>query len=135
MDEPCGEAMPTPESNSILVVEDETLVRMMIADDLRQAGFRIIEAANAEDALKVLHTSVAVDMVVTDIRMPGSLDGLDLARKIRVNWPNLKIVIVSSEHRSSLAAAPTDAVFGKPYRPTELIDRINQLLGQQNDQP
>jgi CheY-like chemotaxis protein len=135
MDEPCGEAMPTPEPYSILVVEDETLVRMMIADDLRDAGFKTIEAGNADDALKVLHAAVTVDMVVTDIRMPGSLDGLELARRIRADWPNLKIVIVSSEDYSTLAGAPTDAVFGKPYRPTELIDRINQLLGKQDDQP
>jgi CheY-like chemotaxis protein len=127
--------MPAPGPHSILVVEDEALIRMMIADDLRQAGFKIIEAANADDALKVLRTSVKVDMVLTDIRMPGSLDGLELARRVRTNWPKLKILIVSGEPRSTLAGAPADAFLGKLYRRTELIDCINQLLGKQNDQP
>lgn len=135
MDEPCGEAMPTPEPNSILVVEDEVLVRMMIADDLRQAGFRIFEASSAEDALKVLHTSIAVDMVLTDIRMPGRLDGLEFARQVRASWPDLKILIVSSEDRSRLVGASTDAFLGKPYLAAELIDRVNQLLGKQRDDP
>jgi CheY-like chemotaxis protein len=127
--------MPAPGPHSILVVEDEALIRMMIADDLRQAGFKIIEAANADDALKVLQTSVKVDMVLTDIRMPGSLDGLELARRVRANWPKLKILIVSGEPRSTLAGTPADAFLGKLYRRTELIDYINQLLGKQNDQP
>ena len=119
----------------ILVVEDEVLIRLMIADILMRAGFQVVQAASADEALKVLHSSVDVSLVLTDIRMPGSANGLELARRIRADWPALKIVIVSSEDMEKAADLPADAFIGKPFHPTDVVGTVKQLLGLQNDQP
>jgi len=135
LEESCCEATGVAASWRILVVEDEVLIRLMIADILMQAGFHVIQAASADEALKVLHSSVGVDLVMTDIRMPGSLDGLELARRVRANWPSLKVVILSSEYPDALANARADAWICKPFRPTDVVDHIKQLLGPRNDTP
>ena len=116
------------------VVEDEVLIRLWIADVLMEAGFQVVQAASADEALQVLHGSVEVDLVMTDIRMPGSLDGLELAGRVRANWPELKIVIVSSEYAATPSCVPADALISKPFRPTDVVDRVKQLLGPGNDQ-
>ena len=113
----------------ILVVEDEVLIRLMIADILMRAGFQVVQAASADEALKVLHSSVDVSLVLTDIRMPGSANGLELARRIRADWPALKIVIVSSEDLEKTADLPADAFIGKPFHPPDVVGRVKQLLG------
>lgn len=116
------------EGPTILVVEDEVLVRMMIADEVRQQGFRVIEAATADEALAVLRSAISVDLVLTDIQMPGSMDGLALAELVRSIWPGLKIIFATarSAHPSHMAAA--DAFFGKPYNPERVVQRIRDLL-------
>lgn len=95
----------------------------------------MIQAASADEALKVLQSSVEVDLVMTDIRMPGSLDGLELASRMRANWPALRIVIVSSDASSLRPDLPADAVVAKPFSPKEIVDLVKQLLGFQDDQP
>ena len=90
-------------------------------------------AATADEALKVLQSSVKIDLVMTDIHMPGSLDGLELASRVRANWPALKIVIVSSEYPVLIANSSADLHIGKPFYPTDLISRVKQLVGLQND--
>jgi two-component system, response regulator PdtaR len=121
--------------HSILVVEDEVLIRIMIADDLTAAGFNVIQAVTADEALKILYTSVEIDMVLTDVRMPGRLNGLDLARLVRMNWPNMKVIIVSADYHGAIADMPADAFFSKPYLTPDLIASINQLLAKTNDLP
>ena len=130
-EKPCKCAMAATVPHTILVVEDEVLIRLMLADDLIQAGFQVIQAANAEDALKILQSSVKIDLVLTDIQMPGSLDGLDLARRVRARWPGLKTLILSAQHAGPARSA-ADAFLSKPYRVAELIDCVNQLLGGPN---
>ena len=72
----------------ILVVEDDVLVRAMISDELRDRGHTVIEAANADEALAILSSPVRMDIVVTDMQMPGSIDGSELVRTIRGQWPH-----------------------------------------------
>lgn len=134
MQQASRDTMCAPASWKILVVEDEVLIRLWIADVLMEAGFQVVQAASADEALQVLHGSVEIDLVMTDIRMPGSLDGLELASRVRANWPELKIVIVSSEYAATPSYVPADALISKPFRPTDVVDRVKQLLGPGNDQ-
>lgn len=127
--------MCAPAPSTILVVEDEVLIRLLIADVLMGAGFQVIQAASADEALQVLESSIELDLVMTDIRMPGSLNGLELVNRVRSNWPALKIVILSGEHAPTLSGAPADAVIGKPFRPADVVGHVKQLLGPKNDQP
>lgn len=114
---------------TVLVVEDEVLVRLTLADALRDHGYGVIEAANADEAITVLHSYAHVDLVFTDIRMPGEVDGIGLARMVLDTYPNLKIVLASAY--SPALAMPSD-VHGfvrKPYNLGEVLQRIRDLIG------
>ena len=89
------------ESISVLVVEDELLVRMGIVDDLEEAGFKTVEAGSASDAIRVLETRSDIRVVFTDIEMPGTMDGLALSHYVRHRWPPTIIVISSGKRRPS----------------------------------
>jgi CheY-like chemotaxis protein len=81
---------------SILVVEDEVLVRMVLADQLREAGYRVVEARHADEALELLHhDALDVKAVITDIEMPGSMNGIELAGVIRAEYPWTKVILMS----------------------------------------
>jgi CheY-like chemotaxis protein len=115
-------------ASTILVVEDEVLIRLMMADELRVAGFEVIEAASADEALAVLNAAVQVDLLITDIRMPGSIDGERFAIMAHSTWPHLKIVIVSTHSPGFAASSVMDAFIGKPFDPVRLVERIRSLL-------
>jgi PleD family two-component response regulator len=83
------ELVSNPEPKRILVVEDEVLIRCLICDDLREAGFVVVEAENADEASSYLASGAPVDLIFSDVHMPGSMDGLDLARRIRNERPCL----------------------------------------------
>jgi CheY-like chemotaxis protein len=122
-----GQTDPQPAAQlAILLVEDDVLVRLATAEALRAAGLVVLEAANADEALMVLRRSTPIDAVVTDIRMPGAMDGLGLAATVRAKWPDLKIIMVSGESGGSSAVA--DAFFGKPVDPARLIHLLRQLV-------
>jgi CheY-like chemotaxis protein len=110
----------------ILVVEDEILIRLSMADDLRNAGFLVIEASNAEEALSVLTATPGISLVVTDIRMPGRLDGLQLAHWIRRYAPSIKVAIASATVEAGMEAF--DAVLSKPVLPADLLATVRRLL-------
>src|SRR5579872_3522066 len=81
----------------ILVVEDEALVRLAAVGMLEDAGFRIIEAANSEEALELLAMDSDVQLLFTDISMPGTIDGLPLARQVHDRWPHIGIIVASAK--------------------------------------
>ena len=112
---------------TILVVEDEVLIRMMVSEALRMRGLVVIEAATAEEALIVLQSDRPVDLLLSDVRLPGSMDGVALAAWVRANRPALKIVIASS-HAGTQPKGAVDAVFDKPYDLDEVGDCITNLL-------
>jgi len=112
---------------TVLLVEDEILVRIWTADELREAGFDVVEAANADEALSRLRDDGPVDLMMTDIRMPGSMDGLRLAKTVHAAWPSLKIVVASA-HVQAADSDTVDAFFGKPYDPAMVAARIRELL-------
>jgi len=122
------------EIETILVVEDEVLVRMVISDYLRDCGYRVIEAANADEALVVLEQhDLSVDAVLSDVEMPGAMDGFALARWIRQHRPGLDVVLVGSPDRAAAAAADlceAGPALAKPYEPHAVVDRIRRLLAE-----
>lgn len=122
----------SPPQQTVLVVEDEVLVRLVIAEYLRECGYRVHEAANADEAVAMLKSpDVSVDIVFSDLIMPGSMDGFGLARWIRAHRPEIDVVLTSGIDRSAeIAGTLCEAgpLLEKPYEPQRVVDRIKQLL-------
>ena len=116
---------------SILVVEDEAIIRFDVAEHLRDQGFAVLEASSGDEALEILQSGARVDLVFSDIQMPGSASGVDLARWILASAPHIAVILTSGADRAmdldpDLAAiAP---VQGKPYDPGALVRRIRAML-------
>lgn len=112
----------------VLVVEDEPLVRMVAAEGLYDAGFEVIEAESADDALDILAARDDVGVLFTDVNMPGSVDGAELARLVHDRWPELRIVITSGRDFVG-AGLPEDGRFvAKPYNPGEIARVIAAMM-------
>jgi DNA-binding NtrC family response regulator len=112
---------------AILVVEDEVLIRMTLAAMLRDEGFTVIEACDADEALVAL-AATSIDLLLTDVRMEGSMDGLDLAVQVRSTMPHLKIVVVSGHLAAVETHGVADAFVPKPYLAENLVERIKAIL-------
>jgi two-component system, response regulator PdtaR len=124
---PIRAAEKAGEVHTILVVEDEVLVRLMVAEQLRDADFHVVEAANADEALTVLQSTTDVALIVTDIRMPGSMDGLELAKAVRTAFPQIRIVLTSG-NVGQFTSGNHDAFVPKPYQPDKIVGLIKTLL-------
>ncbi|VTZ49851.1 Response regulator receiver protein [Methylocella tundrae] len=112
-----------------LVVEDEPLVRMLGVDVLESAGFVVIEACNADEALAVLARRSDISVVFTDVDMPGSLDGLDLAWRIHECWPGIGVVLTSGRYTIEPRLMPReDAFVPKPYAVSSLLAQIERVV-------
>jgi two-component sensor histidine kinase/CheY-like chemotaxis protein len=115
----------------VLVVEDEMLLRMRAVDIVEDAGFTPIEAANADEALAILESRSDVDLLFTDIQMPGSMDGLKLAHAVHGRWPSIRIILVSGKLTPTDSERPTDSrFFGKPLEVNQMIAEIQEMIGQ-----
>lgn len=116
----------SPSSVSVLVVEDDFLVRLCAADALSEAGFDVLQAASAPDALRILENG-PVDVVFTDINMAGAFDGAELARRVRRRWPDTAVVITSGRGRpdGDLGEA---RFLPKPYMPDSLPQHVQEVL-------
>jgi CheY-like chemotaxis protein len=123
--EALGAPVPADGRHTVLIVEDEVLIRLMIAEDLLQAGFNAVQCATADEAWTVLQSSLDIALVLTDVRMPGTFNGLTLAERIRSNFPHIKIVIGSGQVLGRTAA---DAVLAKPFTSQALVACVTQLL-------
>jgi CheY-like chemotaxis protein len=95
----------------VLVVEDEFLIRMQTADVIRDVGYEVIEASNAEEAIAILESRSDIRVVFTDVRMPGSMDGLKLAHAIRHRWPPVHIIATSGHHEVEKGHLPSGSLF------------------------
>jgi CheY-like chemotaxis protein len=118
------ELQPASPLARIVVVEDEVLTRMVLAEELRDAGYFVVEASNADDAMAYLQSGNQVDLVFSDIQLPGSMDGLELARRLRVERPSLPIILTSSRRSPEGVAI----FIAKPYRMERVISIISQAL-------
>lgn len=123
------EGMVAVTDRKVLIVEDETLVRILGAEALFDAGFEVLEADTADEAIKLLELETDVQVLFTDIRMPGSMDGLELARIVHERWPTIKLLLTSGDTWPSREAIPDDGRFlPKPYKLAALPDEILKLL-------
>jgi two-component system, response regulator PdtaR len=115
-------------SSVILMVEDEELLRACAAGELEDAGYKVVEAASADEALDVMKTRPDVRVLFTDVQMPGRLDGMDLARKIHERWPNVLLLITSGGRQPGQDDMPDHGHFlAKPYRVQEVVKEIKAL--------
>ena len=106
----------------ILVVEDELLIRVFVSDLLRDSGYDVIEAVDGDEALDVLNAGVAVDLVLSDVRMPGSTDGLALLKFVRDKLADLPVIITSGHLEPDVAlAAGASHFLAKPFKVEEAL--------------
>jgi CheY-like chemotaxis protein len=119
--------MPT-----ILMVEDEALVRMVMAEEFRLAGFRVIECSTADEAVDLLRAGMRFDLLFTDVRMPGERDGIALAEEARQLFPSLPVIIASA-HLAATDAANFDGFLAKPFAFDIAITLIKRLLEDRAD--
>jgi CheY-like chemotaxis protein len=115
-------------SPAVLLVEDDVLVRSVTAAYLRECGLDVIEARDAHEAIRVMEASVRVDIVFSDINMPGSIDGFGLARWVRRERPDLKIILTSGAGQGARSTDEDGPILAKPYDHAELERRIRALL-------
>jgi CheY-like chemotaxis protein len=114
----------------ILVVEDEFLLRLDSAETIEHAGFEVVQAANADDAIAILTARPDIHVVFTDVQMPGSMDGLKLARFVRDRWPPIRIIATSGHVMVGEDDLPTGSLFlPKPYRAPVLVSALRELTG------
>ena len=115
----------------ILLVEDEPLVRTLQVDILKEAEFWVLEAADADEAFEILKRRPDVRLVLTDVDMPGSLDGFEFARLVAQGWPEVGVLVISGKTAPSPGDIPPTAMFApKPLRPAALVEKIKGLLAQ-----
>jgi CheY-like chemotaxis protein len=106
-----------PARSVVLIVEDEVLIRLAVADALRGMGALVAEASNAAEALALVACGLRPDVLLTDVRMPGEIDGLQLARRLMAEEPSM-LVYVTSGHLAASSNHPADVTFlPKPYDP------------------
>jgi two-component sensor histidine kinase len=107
------------------------VLRMRAADIVEDAGFTPVEAVNADEALAILESRSDIDLLFTDIQMPGSMDGLKLAHAVHDRWPDIKIILVSGQVKPSDAERPADSrFFGKPLGVGQMITELQAMVGE-----
>ncbi len=112
----------------VLVVEDEPLLRMAGADMIENAGFDVVEAANATEAVRILETRPDIRIVFSDIDMPAGINGMRLAAIIRDRWPPIEIILVSGQFQPAAVDLPVRTVFfQKPYREAEIVAQLHKF--------
>src|SRR6476646_3338181 len=109
-----------PGNPTVLVVEDEVMVRFVVAEELREIGFTVIEASNADEALGVLATGMPIDVVVSDVVMPGSINGIELAKRVKAEFPHIGLLLTSGNYLESDVQGIAPLV-RKPYRIETLV--------------
>lgn len=106
------------------------VLRMRAVDIVEDAGFRAVEAVNADQAISILESRSDISLLFTDIQMPGSMDGLKLAHAVHDRWPGIKIILVSGQVNPSEAERPTDSrFFGKPLSVEQMITELQAMVG------
>lgn len=115
---------------TILVVEDEALIRLHGMDVLEDAGFTVLDAADADEALAVLAQQQGdVALMFSDINMPGTMDGIALANVVHRHWPGVRLLLTSANHQPGLGAMPVTSRFmPKPWRHEALVRTIRGML-------
>jgi CheY-like chemotaxis protein len=113
----------------ILIVEDEHLIRMDAADMIVAAGFDVVEAGNADEAIAILERRFDISVVFTDVQMPGSMDGLKLAAAVRDRWPPIKIVATSGLNIGESELPRGSRFLRKPYNTAQIVGTLRRVTG------
>lgn len=112
----------------VLVVDDEPVLLSLSMDVVDAAGLDAVGATNADEALRILESRTDIRIVFTDIRMPGSIDGIILARMISRRWPSVRMIVTSGGERPGLRTIPENArFFAKPYSTAQVIETLREL--------
>jgi CheY-like chemotaxis protein len=118
-----------PSKRVVLAVEDMLLVRMFISDVLTDEGFRVLEAGTAAEALTILQARPDVMAIVTDVEMPGGMNGYELAHVVKDQWPNIQIIISSGRAWPNAGDMPAGSIFlPKPVPTARLVDEVKKAV-------
>jgi two-component system, response regulator PdtaR len=116
-------------SAAVLIVEDEPLIRMGAVYQIEDAGFEVYEAASADAAIALLELHKEIRLIFTDVDMPGSMDGLNLAHYVRGRWPPVKIMVTSGHVKVDEEHLPAGALFiPKPYDVAEITQKVREMI-------
>jgi DNA-binding NtrC family response regulator len=112
---------------AVLIVDDDFLLRLNAADILVEAGFEVVEASDAASALALLQEAPRFQLICTDVQMPGELDGIDLALRVRERHPGMRVIIMSAQsgHGDRLPSVP---FLSKPFQASRLVDLARRAL-------
>ena len=120
---------PARPSAAVLIAEDEPLIRMGAVYLVEGAGFKVYEAGSADAAIALLELHKEIRLIVTDVDMPGSMDGLKLAHYVRGRWPPVKIIVTSGHVKVTEESLPVGALFmPKPYDPAEITHKVREMI-------
>jgi CheY-like chemotaxis protein len=123
-----------PHPLTVLVVEDEPLIRLVAVDTLEDAGFAAFEASDAGQAIALLKQHREIRILFTDVNMPGDMDGLGLAHYVRARWPEVKIVVTTGRGAVAEPDLPDgSALLPKPYRIAHLLGTLHELAAAESD--
>jgi CheY-like chemotaxis protein len=120
----------------VLVAEDEPFIRMIAAEELQNAGFEVIEAQHAAEAIELLKgMAESVRVLFTDVHMPGTMDGLGLAEYVHLHWPWIELLVTSGRDRLQTSDIPDDGKFiPKPYTPQQMAEKVRALAARKPTQ-
>lgn len=122
-------------TKTILVVEDEVLVLTLIAEALRDEGYSVIETLNCAEALAVLRGSLQIDLLLTDQRIPGDMDGAALVRTVRTEFPLVKLLMTASEGPEDSIRELLDGFLAKPFVPHQLTSLVCAVVAPRLNAP
>ena len=112
---------------SVLVVEDEPLILDIVADELTDAGFNVLQATNGEEAVTILDDTASIDLLLTDIRLPGRVDGWGVAEHARECFPTIPVIYVTGYSGEPVRQVPDSILIMKPYRPSAVVKAAQGL--------
>jgi two-component system, response regulator PdtaR len=116
----------SPSHALILVVDDDVLERMAASDMFLDAGYRVLEAGNADEALRFFETDSDIRLLFSDVSMPGSMSGSDLAQQVAERWPTVGIIMASGRPRPN--KLPSSMLFhDKPYEPAAVLRQAREM--------
>ncbi|MBU2359158.1 MAG: response regulator [Alphaproteobacteria bacterium] len=116
---------------AVLIVEDEPLIRMDAVDMVKDAGFKTHEASSADQAILLMDEHSDIGILFTDIEMPGTMNGVELATYVRDRWPPVRIILVSGAIGLNENEFPEGALFfSKPYLISQITESLNKMIHQ-----
>jgi CheY-like chemotaxis protein len=117
----------SPSHAAVLVVEDDVFERMGASDMFMDAGYRVLEARSADEALQLFETDADIGLLFTDVTMPGSMSGADLVRHVAARWPGIGIILASGRPRPD-RLPPSMLFHAKPYEPQAILGQAREMM-------